>query len=443
MLGKILIYVIVTVLTVLVLNPHYFTYTYFLTRPLLQPFAMERMLVFGVPITGLMALQLALFTVFWGIVRKDFSFRVPNILPLYILLFFALMSFINSVDVYASMAGFAKLVTAVMSYVLVYNVIKEEKDARKLLLVIVLATLIPMAVGYYQFFTESGGKAIGGLTNRVKGTLGMANAYGIYLALSLCATAILLLHPRWRVNKRLLGMAAASMVVSSVIALNRGTWIALSFAVAVATMFYIRKIRIRWILFGAVVVFGLFSNLIYERFQQLEGGEHNEMNTLERRISYWKSTWAFVPEHLLVGWGIGTAQQVMEEHFDVADVTHNDYLRLLLETGIFGLAAYLFFLGRQAWLALRRLRYKNLWYINYPALITIFYFIIISMPQNIYDHMVNLPLFFSLIAISYRLVEFELSRTGGAVQHKPGLQELNRNRRGKQLVRHAASKFHS
>src|SRR4030067_1216216 len=162
------------------------------------------------------------------------------------------------------------------------------------------------------------------------------------------------------------------------------------------------------------------------------------MTTLERRISYWKSTWAFVPEHLLVGWGIGTAQQVMEEHFDVADVTHNDYLRLLLETGIFGLAAFLLLLGRQAWLALRRLRYKNLWYINYPALITIFYFIIISMPQNIYDHMVNLPLFFSLIAISYRLVEFELSRTGGAVQHKPGVQELNRNRRGKQLVRNAA-----
>ncbi len=440
MLSKILIYVIVAVLTVFVLNPHYFAYTYFLTRPLLQPFAMERMLVFGVPITGLMALQLAIFTMFWGIARKDFSFRVPNVLPLYVLLFFALLSVINSVDVYASMAGFAKLVTAVMSYVLVYNIIKTEDDARKLLFVIVLATLIPMVVGYYQFFTESGGMALGGLTNRVKGTLGLANAYGIYLALSLCAAVMLLLHPRWRVNKRLLGMAVASMVVSSVIALNRGTWIALSFGVAVATMFYIRKIRIRWVLFGAVVVFGLFSNLIYERFQQLEGGYY-EMNTLERRVAYWKSTLAFVPEHLLVGSGIGTAQQVMEGRFDVADVTHNDYLRLLLETGIFGLAAYLFFLGRQAWLALRRLRYKNLWYVNYPALITITYFIIISMPQNIYDHMVNLPLFFSLIAISYRLVEFEQSRAREAEQRKPKLKEPDRNQRGLRFTRHSAHKF--
>ena len=416
MFGKILIYSIVTVLVFLVLNPAYFTFVYLLTRPLLQPFAMEKMMVFGVPITGIMALLLVGFTIQWGIVRKDFSFRVPSIMPLYILLFAALLSFINTLDLYTSVAGFAKLVTAVMTYVLVYNVVKTEEDARRLLLVIVVATLIPMMVGYYQFLTESGGKAAGGVMNRVKGTLGFANAYGIYLALSLNAAIILLLHPRWKISKYFLGVMIASILVSSVISLNRGTWIALSLAIAGASIFYLKKIRLRWIVFTIVVVVALFSKIIIERFNQLEERGYYNTNTFERRIDYWGATLDFVPVHPIIGWGIGTAEKVMLGRFNVADVTHNDYLRLQLEVGFIGAGAYIFFLLRIAWLTYKRRKSRQLWYVNYPMMIVIAYFIIISMPQNIYDHMVNLPLFLSLIAVWFRLYEFEKSGTEDEMQ---------------------------
>jgi O-antigen ligase len=410
MFGKILIYAIVAVLTVLVINPPYFTYVYLLTRPLLQPFATQNMMVFGVPLTGLMSLQLVGFSILWGVVRKDFSFRVPNILPLYLLLFFALLSFANTLDLYASVVGFAKLVTAVMSYVLVYNVVKTEDDAKKLLWVIVIAALLPMSVGYYQFFTESGGRAPGGVMNRVNATLGVANAYGIYLALTLNAAIILLLHPRWRVNRYLLGVAVASILVSSVIALNRGTWIALSLGVAVATLFHARKIRIRWIVLAAVAMLGLFSKTIIDRFQMLEERVYDmSQDTFEGRISYWGATLDVLPEHPLIGWGVGTAGQVMQAHFGAYGVTHNDYLRLQLEVGILGLGVYLFFLIREALRIFRQRRHRELWYINYPMLIVIVYFLIISLPQNIFDHMVNFPLFLSLVALSYRLVEFQQS----------------------------------
>ncbi len=410
MFGKILIYAIIAVLALLVVNPLYFTYIYFLTRPLLQPFAMEKMMVFGVPLTGIMALQLVGFTIIWGVVIKKFTYRVPNSLPLYFLLLFALLSLINTLNLYTSVAGFAKLVTAVMSYVLVYNIVKTEDDAKKLLMVIVLATLIPMLIGYYQFFTESGGKAMGGVMNRVKGTLGFANSYGIYLALSLNAAIILLLHPRMQIKKYYVIAFVASILISSVISLNRGTWIALSFAIVIASLFYIKKIRIRWIVLATLAMTIMFSSVVINRFQQLEDPGYSKINTFERRLSYWGATWEFVPEHPIIGWGIGTAEQVMLNRFDVADVTHNDYLRLLLETGVLGLGAYLIFLLRVAWSVFEKRKYRNLWYINYPMMITIIYFMIISLPQNIFDHMVNLPLFLSLVAISYRLFEFEKLR---------------------------------
>lgn len=408
MLGTIIVYGIVTVLSVLVVSPQYFTFAYFLTRPLLQPFAMEKMLVFGVPLTGLMALQLAAFTVIWLFLRRGYTFRVPNVNPLYLLILFSLLSFANSINLYSSVSGFAKIFTAVMSYVLVYNVVKSEDDAKKMLVVIVLATVIPMLVGYYQFFTESGGKGLEGEMNRVKGTLGLANAYGIYLALSLSAGVMLLLHPRWKINKYLLGAVVVSIIVSSIISLNRGTWIALSTGVLIASLFYIRKIRFRWIVLAAIAMAGVFSNLIIERFQQLhQGGYYAKQNTLEERIEFWKITIEYVPEHPIIGWGIGTAVPVMQAQSNVTAITHNDYLRLLLETGSLGLGAYLFFLGREAWQVFRRLRFNNLWHINYPMLITMIYFIIISLPQNIYDHMVNLPLFFSIVSIYHRMVGFE------------------------------------
>jgi O-antigen ligase len=249
----------------------------------------------------------------------------------------------------------------------------------------------------------------------VRGTLGLANAYGIYLALSLIAVITLLLQPRWRVSKYFLGSVVTSIVVSSVLALNRGTWIALSAGVAVASMFYIRKIKIRWIVFCVLAVATIFSGIIVDRFRQMENKGYYEMNTLERRISYWKATLKYIPEHPVIGWGIGTTQEVMSAGDpDAANVTHNDYLRLLLETGFLGVTAYLFFLGRLAWQVLRSLRYEYLWRVNYPMLIGITYFTVISIPQNIYDHMVNLPVFLSLVAIYYRLVGFERSRIRAA-----------------------------
>lgn len=421
MFGKILIYSIVAVLVFLVLNPAFFTFFYLLTRPLLQPFAMEKMMVFGVPITGIMALLLVGFTLQWSIVRKDFSFRVPSIIPLYVLLFAALMSFTNTVDIYTSIAGFAKLLTAVMTYVLVFNVVKTDEDAKKLLLVIVLATLIPMMVGYYQFFTESGGRAAGGVMNRVKGTLGLANAYGIYLALSLNAAIMLLLSPRWKVNKYFLGVMITSILISSVLSLNRGTWIALAVAIAMSSIFYIRKIKLRWIVMASIVLVALFSKIIIERFNQLENRGYYNTNTFEQRVGFWTSTLKLIPEHPIIGWGIATSEKVMQGQIMFDQVTHNDYLRLQLEVGVIGAGAYIFFLLNIAWLTYKRRKFSQFWYINYPMMIVIAYFIIISMPQNIYDHMVNLPLFLSIIAVWFRLYEFEkaeptVNRRGESMQ---------------------------
>lgn len=408
MFGKILIYLITAALIVLIFSPNYFAYTYLFTRPLLQPFAMKKMMIYGIPITGIMALVLIGYTSIWIFVVGKFKAMVPNVLPLYFLSLAALLSFINTVSLYESVSGMAKLMTAVMAYVLIYNIAASEKDARKILIVITLSTILPMLVGYYQFIAGAGGKAIGGETNRVIGTLGFANAFGIYLALSLGAAIMLLLHPRWKVNKYFLGAIIASIIACSVLSLNRGTWIALASAICISTLFYLNKVKLRYIIFGVLVVGVVFSKVIIDRFGQLEDRGYTNQNTFERRVEYWKITLDFVPEHAIVGWGIGTAQEVMLGKFDVADVTHNDYLRLQLETGILGLGAYVTFLGRIAWLVYRRRIYMQLWYINYPMMIVIIYFMIISLPQNIIDHMVNLPLFLCITAVYQRLFKLEL-----------------------------------
>ncbi len=92
------------------------------------------------------------------------------------------------------------------------------------------------------------------------------------------------------------------------------------------------------------------------------------------RLNRWVSAWRMFRERPLTGFGPGTYQFVyipyqeerLKNRLTVTDpwnppegsggTAHSEYLLLLSETGIMGLAAFLLILGRWSWLTLRRWR---------------------------------------------------------------------------------------
>ncbi len=104
--------------------------------------------------------------------------------------------------------------------------------------------------------------------------------------------------------------------------------------------------------YGAVALFSPFS----ERFTSgdvitVAGIPVN----VEGRQDLWKITWASAQDGLWFGQGAGSAEAAIERATGTVDHPHNDYLRIVHDFGLAGLAAFLF-----AVLALLRLSWRRL-----------------------------------------------------------------------------------
>jgi O-antigen ligase len=62
---------------------------------------------------------------------------------------------------------------------------------------------------------------------------------------------------------------------------------------------------------------------------------------LQGRSHLWATLWDSGREHLWAGQGLGTATQVIQAEYPLLVHPHNDYLRLLLDTGVIGLGLWL------------------------------------------------------------------------------------------------------
>ena len=406
LLARIITALIAFLMVVLSFYPVYLASFYLIFRPLIQPFAYLRYTLFGaIPLTGAVSVLLIGTAFLLCVVRREYTLVPPNIFPLYLLVYFSSLSFANSMDFQVSIGHFLKILTGVALYLLVYNVIKSKNDAKKILYAIVIASIVPMLFGYYQYVTGTGhawkGKAY--LTGiRIDSVLGEFNAYGEFLCLSIVAVIMLILWEKQKTIRRLLVGIMSSMVVSLMLSLNRGSWIALTFGLIVGSMFYRRQIKVRWIILTGLIILIFFSSIITQRFQQLEEKAlwGRSKNTFSGRIEYWKRIMPLLGEHPVVGFGIGTASMVTVKYLKNDQVPHNDYLRLALETGILSTVCYIFFLIKELIVNIKRTFNNRNWIINYPMLVAIIYFSIISMTQNIIYNVTVFPMMFALIGVA-------------------------------------------
>ena len=345
---------------------------------------------------------LILYTASLCAVIKDYYAISPNTFPLYFLVFFSATSFYYTLDYMISFGYILKILTGLSMYVLIYNAIKTKEGAKKVLFSIVISSLVPMVIGYYQFITGLGGAgSVGGFT-RINGGLGPSNEYGEFLTISTCAALALILLEKKKNIKRFLFIIIASLIVSSILALNRGTWIGLTIGLITATAAYYKMIKIRWIIIVILCICVLFSGIIVKRFKQLEDKTTwgASQNTLKGRIEFWKALLPYALENPLIGQGIGSSKVLTEKYMHKKRVPHNDYLRIFLEVGLPGALLYIVFLFSELIWNLSLISNKRNWYINYPMLILIIYWIILSLVQNMIYNVVVFPMFMAMIAVS-------------------------------------------
>lgn len=414
-IAKIITLILAAMMLLLVFSPMGISTFYLLFRPLVQPFSIKKYVLVGtIPLNTLFSIILILSAYLTAIFQRTATLRHPRIIPLYILMYFAIVTLFFTPSYAESIAQILKLLSAIGMYMLIFNAIQTKSDSCKILWAYLMGSIIPMLFGYYQYVAGTGRAWQGEfyVSRRIDSFLGFCNEYGMFLSITLVAALMLLLQETSRIRRLVIIGMIVSLTASEILALNRGTWISFTLGLIVATMLYHDKIKIRWIVIAGICIGITFGDMVYERFTALHqlSAAGRTQDTLQGRMEAWRILIPVILEKPILGHGFGAVTEITEQKLNMPIAPHNDYIRLGVEIGMVGLLCYGFFLLYELYRCLKNVPRKDIWDVNFPLLIMLVYYPIISVVQNIMQSTTVFPMFLGLVGLSHKIDN--LSREG-------------------------------
>ena len=282
------------------------------------------------------------------------------ILPITFLIGASALSGVNSQWRSMTLFQIVMLAQVVFLYYFVFvRSIKTEKDIYSVVWFLTLSVLFQGILANMQFFTghafdyTSTGMAKLELETvssdmglfRVIGTVGRPNAFAAYLVPLLILNLSLLMGTDRDRKLRWLSVIVGSMAV--IFTFSRGGWVSYVFS---AFLLFIVLARRKLVSPRVVAGVALTSLIIMLAFHgQIEtrifGDDHN---AAQSRIPLMKLAFNMIGEHPVAGVGANTFRSVVRQYATTPDLqriylqqVHNQFLLVFAETGIFGLAAFL------------------------------------------------------------------------------------------------------
>jgi O-antigen ligase len=272
-----------------------------------------------------------------------------------------------------SIREWIRLFSWLMIYLLVMQ-LKDQIPPQTMLSQLLLGLVFPLALALLQMFVPSilppllsadaGGSIIEIASNgesRIRGTLGHPNGFATYLLLFMGLTYW---RSRQSIHKLpwLILLGAITVFFVSTKALFSLMMLVVCVLVLIAPRINLLKVM-GGLLFAAVVI-GLFASTTFgqERLASLTGTpllnpdmdisraillSQTDNNSFNWRLLQWSYLLQQWQQYTLLGYGLGLTTFVSTN----ALLPHNDYVRALVEGGIFGLAAFVgFFFIQVLWL---------------------------------------------------------------------------------------------
>jgi O-antigen ligase len=312
----------------------------------------------------------------WSVLRR----LIFPVCGIYVLL--CATSVLQAINVADAIYDLAKVLLAIVLFVCATLVLASDKQGVKLLTkAMVISGMILSAIGVCQYygiaFTSIPGNVIpyGTMANKnlLASIICLALPFGLY--------ATLRFERAWSIVGLLEVMLSLWVIL---IGQTRASWVALLLAATVVVPLYIiwlsrsglsaaaisrdRKKIAAVALIALLIVIGAVSGIILRKGQGSIGDRvtsiitHQDPSSQER-LSTWSRSWQLFTQHPLLGVGIGNWKIACPglgtpgRRSETADIyfmqPHNDYLWVLTETGILGLAAYLLIYILAIWYAVR------------------------------------------------------------------------------------------
>lgn len=246
-------------------------------------------------------------------------------------------------------------------YIVVANSIRTETDIKWLIWALLLGVLVQGVLGTFQGIS---GRPLG-LTfigepsqlyfGRSLGTVGHPNSYAAYLATMLpTAFAVLFLNVRW-LDRALVGVILCFGALGLLFSLSRSGWLGFVVALTAILIFAVhrrrRNFHVNFGVAGSLIVILLLlalsqHELIVDRFTSSQATA-----SALSRVTMARGAMAMIQDYPIIGVGANNYSLHMPKYdpFDFKRenqivIVHNVYLLTTAETGIVGLAAFLWFL---------------------------------------------------------------------------------------------------
>ncbi len=331
--------VILVFLPVMFMNPSFYFVVFILTRPLMDITASIT------PVKGVNLAAIA--TIFFVIVcgpvllsknnRKIISDSrfLMNFNKIFILfLLYCFFPLYNSKELTFSLSDFPRQLSILVAinYASVY--FSQQKKKLKLLWLIVISAMVPLAFGLYQFIFKKGMPELG--FNRILGTFVHPNVYSEYLLLIFFVLFYIFSNYKIGFFLKIFCYLVFTLVIMELfLTFTRGTWIALAASVMVFTILRSKFLQIIKYSFFVILVLALLFPVLQKRFSDIEDNKPGQLSSWQWRLQQWRQTTDALSQHPLIGNGMG----MHERQFKM--MAHNDYLRITYETGILGPMIYL------------------------------------------------------------------------------------------------------
>lgn len=383
-------------------------------RPLLQPAATLGYALGPIGISPVLPLLLVAAALLNSLLKGRFFFK--EVTPLYLMLLASLPSLFITLSLVVSVGFYVKIFTGIAAFLIAANNVKTQDELLYVFKAFALSAVIPLVFGLYQYVTGTGHmyESEYHAGSRIDSVFMYWNAYGEYLAILICLLIMRYTNKSWQKPGLLSHVLFVGTAISFLLALNRGSWLALAFGLTAAVLFYRGVIKLRWVLLGGLLVALFAGGMIAERFDELDSvnAMGYRRDTFQGRVSGWIASLELLAEHPLTGLGAGTSVEATAARFGQGYALHNDYLRILFECGPLSFLCYAFFMAINLGAHLRLKRLQDVQAINFSMFAFTVYYFVISFVQNIIGSASIFPLVLTCLGLARASVNIARNNTG-------------------------------
>jgi len=345
----------------------------------------------------------------WG--NRTFPGPQSPIFPYLLFLVIATLSLVASPDRMGGVRDLFRFISLPAVYVLVEVIGRSEKGMRRVVAAIALSGVGPVLFAFLQYTTGVGMHIKQGEFVRVIGTFLHPNPFALYLALVIPVLVAAWLTVReWRVW---LGIIIVGLVAALVLTFTRTGWIGLAAAVLVMAFLRYRKILFVLPIILAAVLFLIPS--IGARFADLGSSDSpsgTTTNSLDWRYQYWQEALHVVTESPVWGKGISYIKETTEEGKEA----HNDFVRVVVETGLLGLALFVWAIvrvTRSAFVAVRERGSPLRQAVRVAFAGTMVAYVLMSLTSNLISQPAVQWYFWSIMALAIGTSDLPPAAAGG------------------------------